>query len=138
MRRLKSGNTPNTKGNDQRAHRNQAAQQKRSEDQKQYKLNQEVATGEVWIDGRSIYRKVINVGTLPNAGTETHAIGSTYNEIVRLWGGFRIEDSFRPFPYVDTTTANLVELRVDGPNIVVVTAINYSGHAGFVVLEYTK
>jgi len=44
----------------------------------------EFATNKQWIDGRKIYRKVINFGALPNATTKSVAHGITFGANTRI------------------------------------------------------
>lgn len=141
MRRLKSGSTPNRKGNDLRITRTAAELQDRLIEQSTYKLNQEVDTGETWIDGRAIYRMVTEVGPLPNATTKdvNHNVES-YAAIIRIWGWAQDGDTTLPLPHPNPTAANSVAIALlNGQRIRIITGINRTGYTtAYIVLEYTK
>lgn len=139
MRKLKTGQTTNSRTNDQRVPNVLRGLQESAFEAGSYKLNREVNTGQIWIDGRTIYRTVIDLGSLPNATTKNiaHGIGS-FSFMLPPSGVATNGDSIRPLPYVDTGTGNLIELRADPTNVNVVTAINYSSYTAYAILEYTR
>ena len=96
---------------------------------------EEVKTGGTWIDGKPIYRKVVDVGTLPNATSKTvlHNIQNldsvvnlkliakdNINNIVCNFGGTNLS------VYIDVT------------NIIITSNNNFTGYSGYVIIEYTK
>jgi hypothetical protein len=92
---------------------------------------------------RNVFRKVINFGALPNAGTKNVAHGITWNantHFTRIYGT-ATDPSTRsiPLPYVDTTAGSSIELSVDTTNVQVITAFNYSGYTtAYIILEYVQ
>lgn len=99
----------------------------------------ERATGRVWIDGSPIYSKVISLGTMPNTTTANVAHGISDLDNILSYRGFMSDGSNHyPLPYVDTTTASLVEIKATDTNIVIVTATNWSLFTGYLFVEYTK
>ena len=106
----------------------------------------EIATGGVWIDMKPIYRKVIEVGALPNATTKDvdHDI-PTMDTIVDFWGTATRASAAGGttcitigIPHADTGSTNLVEVQILVDKVRLVTAADYSAYDGFVVIEYTK
>lgn len=62
----------------------------------------EHATGEKWIDGKTIYRKVVDCGALPNNNVKTVDSGLTNVNVYKIEGA-AIRDSDKtvfPIPYV--------------------------------------
>lgn len=94
-----------------------------------------------WIDNRTLYRKIINTGTLPNNTSKNVAHGiSNLRRAVKLYGyAFRSSDSSTiPLPYVSSEVSR-VTLLVVGSNIRMVTAINRTDYTeSYVIVEYTK
>lgn len=93
---------------------------------------------------RQVFRKVINFGTLPNAGTTNVAHGITVNANItftRIYGCATntAKTSFLPLPYSSTTLINNIELSVDNTNVSIITGIDRTSYTTcFVVLEYIK
>lgn len=97
-----------------------------------------------WIDGKSIYRKVIDLGTLPNANTLT--ISSGINEQIypiKIYGfATRSSETF-PLPFIwgDTSNVNnycgLFYSRND--NVIWFrTNRDMSQYTGYAIIEYKK
>ena len=100
---------------------------------------EEHLTGRKWIDGKDIYRKVVDVGALPNDTTKQVAHSITYDAIVSLTGICSNSDNaFLPMPAVATSSAYAIELSIDITNVVITTAQDRSAFSGYVILEYTK
>lgn len=96
----------------------------------------EINTGKKWIDGKPIYRKVIDLGALPNNTTKNIA--------------HNIQD-IEEIPELNVIARNnlggRISLRYDGStssvyatatNVVVTAAVDFSGFTGYAILEYTK
>ena len=95
----------------------------------------ETWTGGYWIDGKKIYRKVVDCGALPNAATKNvpHGIVNPYM-FIRCRGMFRQAENYttgREFENQNVT------LGYNSTNLVITTTIDYSPNVGFVVVEYT-
>ena len=94
-----------------------------------------------WIDNRTLYRKIINIGSLPNSTNKDVAHGITnLRRIVNLHGyAFRSSDSVTlPLPYaaVDMWRVTLVAI---GSNIRIITASDRTSYTeSYVIVEYTK
>lgn len=104
----------------------------------------EINTGKTWIDGKPIYRKVIEY-TKPDHKTSTaipHNI-SNLGTIVNVYGWSYVEDTWRSitnFYSSDISTYNQCLYQIDGTNILMVYSSWYGNKAYQIifVLEYTK
>ena len=98
-------------------------------------------TGCKWIDGKKIYKKTIDIGTLPNATTKTVAHGISNLGLVIKAEGFSSESSgvrvTLPFSSV-VSVADQIAMRFEATNIVITTGLNRSNFSGYVTLWYTK
>ena len=94
-----------------------------------------------WIDGSVIYRKTINVGTMPNNGTKTVAHNiSNLKDIIKCEGAGYSQSSgyYYPIPFTAAAQNWSIELAVTSTNIVIYTVIDRSDISGYVTLYYTK
>lgn len=105
-----------------------------------------------WIDGKPLYRKVVDLGVLPNEGTFRipHNIDNL-DRIISMRGMAKSSNQnlLLPFPYgtgkngvnsdgtvkVNTVPINIYE---EQGNIVVYTLSDRSEMTGYVILEYIK
>lgn len=95
-----------------------------------------------WIDGKPIYRKVINFGALPNATTKrvAHNI-SNLKSIIKIEGIADRGDGFFqsiPLVYRSSDNAYNASLAIEGTDISIQTNQDRSEFSGYVTLEYTK
>ena len=102
-----------------------------------------------WL-GKPLYRKVYDIGNLPNASLKHVQAGVTGITCRHLYGtavGTGTGSSYAGYtltlPFVHTNSAsNGISLRYDGSggnsNIDIVTGTDQSGYVGYVVMEYTK
>lgn len=92
---------------------------------------------------RTVFRKVIDFGALPAAGTKSVAhgiaIGSTYSA-TKIYGAATVPStSLIPLPFASPTLANNIELNLDATNVNVIVGTNRSAYTRcFVVVEYIK
>lgn len=99
----------------------------------------EVFTGKYWIDGKEIYRKVIDFGNLPNASTKAVAHGiSSVGTIIRQSGLTVINGITVPIPAANPEPTLSMTLQTDSTNVVIITGANRSSYTAKVILEYTK
>lgn len=101
----------------------------------------ETATGMVWIDGKTIYRKVVALGALPNATQKTVAHGITgMTGLTRLYGVCYEGTDRLPLPYTDPTgpSINGISLFCTATEVGVVTGVNRTTWTGTIIVEYTK
>ncbi len=93
---------------------------------------------------RSVYRKTINFGALPNAGTKTVAHGITCSaatSFTRIYGAASdpVNFVYLPLPYASPTLVNNIELFVDATNVTIITGSNRSAFTVcYVILEYLQ
>lgn len=93
---------------------------------------------------RQVYRKVINFGALPNAGTKSvpHTITVTpATTFTRIYGAASDTTNlaYIPIPYASPTLANNIEVSVSSTNITVTTGSNRSTYTtSYFVLEYLQ
>lgn len=90
---------------------------------------------------RSVLRKVVDFGSLPNAGTKSVAhgitLGSTLSVTQLYAAATNPSTSWIPIPYASPTAANNIELNVDSTNINIITGSNRTAYTRcFVVIEY--
>ena len=94
-----------------------------------------------WVDGKPIYRKVIDFGALPNSTLKQvpHGI-SDIDAIVSLNGvTFAKNKTATPIPYVYTDSINTVSLFLEGTNVCIQTFGDKTSYINtYVTLEYTK
>ena len=116
-----------------------------------YTIN-EVATGQQYITNpkepqktRNVYRKTIDFGQLPNAGTKSVPHGIDFNSqatMTRIYGASTDPTAllYIPLPYATPVALNEnIALFADGTNVTVITGINRSNFfRTTVVLEYMK
>ena len=103
-----------------------------AEDQYSYS---EVATNKRWVNGKTIYRKVINFGTLPNANSKSVAHGVTgITDIVSV----RAFSGGTPIPFVGGSPTDAMTLWVDSTHFSIWCAGNKSAATAIGIFEYTK
>ena len=101
----------------------------------------EIDTGKIWIDGKKIYRKVINCGALPNNEEKNipHNI-KDYDIFLSIRGIaiYREAKSFISLPFANRGDES-IKITILGENIVIGTHIirDYFKES-YAILEYTK
>lgn len=116
-------------------------------------LDQEVLTGKQFIPGttlsgnpiqyRSIFRKVVDTGALPNTTTKSvpHGITWTQNfQLIQMYGGATQPTiNAIPLPYFASNPAINVSMYIDPTNILITTTFNGTPFSSsFVVVEYIQ
>lgn len=96
----------------------------------------EVAVG-TWVDGKTIYRKVVSVGAGPNITTKntTHLI-SSLGTVTALSGVMDNATTQRPIPWGNGTNSTGIEAT--DTNVSIVTDWNASAYTTYAIIEYTK
>lgn len=103
----------------------------------------EVKTNKVWIDGKPIYKKVIDFGTLPNNSTKTIPTGLDHKEInlIALYGIAK-DSNGTQFAINQSRTNGLnsqIGTYLNSSNeLVIEVGTDRSNFSAFVTLEYTK
>ena len=96
-----------------------------------------------WTDGKPLYQKTINFGSLPNAIEKRvlHNI-SNIDKIVRILGIYNWDDEWGSFDYSPNDTTNIgygLGFGVDSTNIIVRPKLDMSNVTeSYVTLQYTK
>lgn len=101
----------------------------------------EIKTNKVWIDGKPIYRKVINFGILPNNNIKKVSHGIlNIDTFVSINGiTFTSEKTATALPYAHSDSTNEVSLFIEGTNVAIRTFGNKTNYIKtYVTLEYTK
>ena len=99
----------------------------------------EVATNRRWIDGKIIYRKIINFGSLPNLATKDVAHGITgIDNFISITGIVDAGTYQYNLPEAHPSDANNKYLFADADDVSVQTGGDATAHTAFIVLEYTK
>ena len=95
-----------------------------------------------WIDGKPLYRTVVNTGALPNNTTKTipHSI-SNIKKITFLHGVAHntVTDGYIPLPYASVTSAQTCMVYAGVQNVYFTTQADLSAYLeSYMILEYTK
>ena len=101
----------------------------------------EQLTGGTWIDGKPIYRKVIDFGALPNSTLKQVPHGISNIDAIVSFNGvtFAKNKTATPIPYVYTDSINTVSLFLEGTNVCIQTFGDKTSYINtYVTLEYTK
>lgn len=103
----------------------------------------ETKTNKVWIDGKPIYRKVIDFGNLPNNGAKIikHGIEGIDEFVVINAIGKSAPGQFYSIPHVGNPlifSNATVTIRISATELTMVTTLDMSSHTAKVTLEYTK
>lgn len=121
-------------------------------------LDEELLTGKAFIPGsssvsdrgtseifRQVLRKVIDFGTLPNAGTKSvpHGISFTNNFTLVLLGAYATNPTALislPIPYADPLSlTNSIAINMDATNINITTGTNLTAFTRvFVTIEFLQ
>ena len=101
----------------------------------------EKAVGE-WIDGKTIYRKTIDVGALPNNASKNTPHGISNLDTVIDCRGFAKATWGTQYPiptvYASGDTSYNTQVSVDATNVTLSCAGNNSSKSGYVTIWYTK
>lgn len=92
-----------------------------------------------WINGKPIYRKIVDIGVLPNATGKSvnHGI-SSLESVVRTYGMAEGPSSQLPLPFVSVSSNKCIQLAILGTTIDINTGVDRSAYIGWVAIEYTK
>lgn len=95
-----------------------------------------------WINGKPLYRKVFDTGTLPNNNTKTVAHGiSNLKNTIHVYGAAKNTSNgiTFPLPFPSTQANAPIYVYVDNYNIIIGTATDRTVFTeSYIVLEYTK
>lgn len=103
---------------------------------------EEAITNSTWVDGKTIYKKTISFGALPNATTKTVAHGiSGISHIIDMKAvAWNSSGTTIVLPYAHPQSVQYqVSWHVDNTNINIITGDDKSGYSScYVTLYYTK
>ena len=94
-----------------------------------------------WIDGSVIYRKTINLGTMPNNDSKTVAHNiANLDKVIKIDGGGYSQSSgyYYPIPFAAAVQGWSIEVAVTSTNIVIYTTTDRSDISSYLTLYYTK
>lgn len=100
----------------------------------------EVDTKVKWIDNKTIYRKTINFGALPNATTKSVAHGvSGLSEVVKIEGIAKSSSgNYASVPVVPGNANALCDCSVNSTDVTMTAGSDRSGWSAYVTFYYTK
>ena len=101
----------------------------------------EVKTNKVWVDGKPIYRKVVDFGMLPNNTMKTvnHNVSGISDWVSIKGVAWESTKNAIPLPHVDTDNSYSVALWSTPTAIVIKVGQDRSSFTScYVILEYTK
>lgn len=95
----------------------------------------EIDTGSNWVDGKRIFKKTVDFGSLPNAADKKVAHGITgIQTVMKIEAIMTQGTNSWVIPY--NTYVSIVS--VEGSNVMIRTTTNYSAYNAYVTLYYTK
>ena len=99
----------------------------------------EVDTGFTWVDGKSIYKKTISIGALPNNTTKNVAHGITSIDKIINWTGASTNTLNNQAILLPSPANATFTVAVNNTNIVITTTSDRSGYSySYITLYYTK
>jgi hypothetical protein len=100
----------------------------------------ETDTGLKWIDGKTVYQKVVNFGALPNAANKqvNHGIVGLGTVVSATAIAVSNTGTVRPLPYVDHVLNDDVTIEMNVNVVAIITYANWTDHTAIWVLRYTK
>ena len=105
-------------------------------------LTEETFTGKYWVNGKKIYRKTINLGTLPN--NEVYTVLHNINDLdymisIRGTAYRTLDSTYFPIPYTSVDDEYSIQLTISKELAIIQTKIDRSTIDNcWVILEYTK
>ena len=94
----------------------------------------------VWTDGKPLYQKTVNFGTLPNNTTKTVSSGLTNVVMHNIFGVAVAPNGFTlTLPHREISGTGNVDIIYQADNYIrLVTDYNYSTFTSYITLQYTK
>ncbi|MGN1315536.1 MAG: hypothetical protein ACI4VW_00530 [Acutalibacteraceae bacterium] len=102
---------------------------------------EESDTGKTWIDGKKIYRKIIDFGALPNSSEKRVAHGITNLDTVIELKGIAKNSAglIFPLPYIGGDFAHRIQFYINGVYVVATPGTDRSEFTKtYITMEYTK
>lgn len=95
-----------------------------------------------WIDGKPLYQKTVEFGTLPAGDSKAVAHGVANINLIVSCDGFAYNSSytFIPLPSINVDSLDYgAQLECDRTNITIKTKETWmNGYSGYVTIQYTK
>ena len=101
----------------------------------------EVKTGNVWIDGKPIYRLTVPCTMPSTSGTvgNTPHGASNVDKVIKCWGWTSTSDESYFFPIPFAASSSYIQGQANRTNITLVTNLtNTFGRPVYMTIEYTK
>lgn len=101
---------------------------------------EEFKTNKIWINNKPIYRKVVDIGNLPNNAENTinHNI-TNLEEVISIRGtAKKSSGTVLPLPNLALNQTNNIAIYANQTFIAVQSVSDRSNFSGFVIIEYTK
>ena len=101
----------------------------------------ETLTGGTWIDGKPIYRKIVNFGALPNSTSKSVAHGiSGISKIIKFSAVTTNGTYWLNLPHTNPTTlANSIAIECTATNVTITSGSNRTNYTEcYCIIEYTK
>jgi len=104
---------------------------------------EEIFTGKYWIDGKKIYRKIIDFQRLPNATTKIIPHNISNFAFPTFIYGIAFENgttNYYPLPlqYTGSSSDYNVEILITPTNVNMTSSKDRSNYFAYIILEYTK
>ena len=115
----------------------------KSEAKERYVVGEEVLIGE-WVEGGvtyDLFRKVVDCGEMPNAGTKTVPHGITkFHRIVHIFGSINKSDNSNtlPLPFAATSANYNIYIAIGKTNITLQPGSDRTGYLATVVIEFAR
>jgi len=106
-------------------------------EEKRIITGEEFETNE-YIDGKRVYRKIINLGAGPNNNSKSYAIGVEASKIVKLNVNMKNEIVYIPLGFVNTSVTQMITYYVNETNLVVQAGMDRSDYKVIAEIYYTK
>lgn len=103
----------------------------------------EINTGVKWVDGKNIYKKTINLGSLPDNSIKVvpHNI-TNLGTLIRMEGGAvrSTDNALFPLPFPSVNSPNTIAVSIDytASAVDVAAGVDRSNLTGYITLYYTK
>ena len=92
-----------------------------------------------WIDGKPIYQKTIDCGSLPNTTIKTIAHNiSNIDSFVKIEGIAQNGSNGAPIPFTAIVQTDQLAVYVNATNISIVSGKDRSSYNAYITLQYTK
>ena len=93
-----------------------------------------------WIDGKPLYQKTINFGSLPNATEKSIAHGVSNVDTIWLYDGFTNNGTIKaPISFANSYSSDVCYVFYIKSNYIICrTGYNYSDYSAYVTIRYTK